>query len=181
MTSPARADTLISPLLLALRDCLCDQLRSSVAGPVCRCAVVHTQALPVMDGCECRCAERDVDTELVGRGDASVRMVRLDPDLALVGGPGPCPTGWQALISMVTYRCVPTPEADELLDPQTLTDTTLELNSDLAAMLRVLQCCPELADRDVSVDLAQPIGPTGGCAGWELQLRVALPTGPGGC
>lgn len=181
MTVPvALADTLFSPIELAVRDCLCEQLRRSVAGPVCDCYVVHNQALPTMDGCDCTCTETTITERHNGRGDASVRLVRLEPDLALAVGPGPCPTGWQAVFSMVVYRCVPTPDGDEVLPGSVRTASALELNSDLVAMLRVLGCCDELVDRDRSLDFAGPIGPSGGCAGYEVQFRVAISGGPQG-
>jgi hypothetical protein len=174
-------DTLLSPVLLGVRDCLCEQLRSSVAGPVCQCYVVHNQALPTMDGCDCTCVERELDALHAGRGEATVRVVRLEPDVTTLIGPGPCAVGWQAVISMVTYRCVPTAEGDDVLPPEVRTSSALELNSDLTAMLSVLACCDELTERDRSVDWAGPIGPIGGCGGWETQFRVTLPGGPGRC
>lgn len=179
MSGPiALADTLVSPIALALRDCLCTELTQSVAGPVCDCYVVHNQALPTMDGCDCTCTA-EIDSEKhAGRGDASVRVVRLEPDIGLTAGPTPCPTGWQAVFSMVVYRCVPTPEGDEVLPGAVRTESALELNADLVAMLRVLACCEELRDRSAGVDFVQPIGPSGGCAGWEVQFRLALSGGP---
>ncbi len=173
MTTPL-SDNLVAPLLLELRDCLCAELRNTPSGPVCRCMVVHSATLPVMDGCDCTC-------EPAGQGDAWTRLVRLEPDLAIVNAaPQQCPSGWQAVIELGVYRCVETPEEGEALEPQVVNDTALRMLADMNAVLRTL-CCRALTDRDLSVDFWQPIGPEGGCAGGALQIRVALPGGPGGC
>lgn len=179
MTSPMPlSDSLVAPLLVALRDCLCAELQRSVLGPACRCMIVHNFTSPVMDGCDCICDEG-------GQGDAWVRLVRLEPELT--ADPvhrHSCPVGWQAVIELGTYRCVPTPEDGEEflpLEERVVTDSALELLSDMNALLRVLACCPPLRDMDVGVEFWQPVGPAGGCAGGVLQIRVALSGGPGGC
>lgn len=177
MTIPL-SDPLVAPLLVALRDCLCEQLASTMYGPPCRCMVVHNFTLPAMDGCDCSCDDG-------GQGDAWVRLVRLEPELTadLVHAHA-CPVGWQAVIELGTYRCVPTPDDGEEflpLDARVVTDTALQQLSDMNALLRVLQCCPVLIDREVGVDYWQAVGPAGGCAGGALQIRVALSGGPGGC
>lgn len=173
--TPPLADSLVAPLLLALRDCLCAQLAGSVAGPVCRCMVVHNTGIPVMDGCDCTC-------EPAGHGDGWVRLVRLEPEIGLnLATPQACPTGYQAVIELGAYRCVVTPDDGEALPERDVTDMALMLLADMNATLRVLQCCEALRDRDIGVDFWQPIGPSGGCAGGALQIRVALPGGPGGC
>src|SRR5688500_18541825 len=106
MTIPL-SDPLVAPLLVALRDCLCEQLASTMYGPPCRCMVVHNFTLPAMDGCDCSCDDG-------GQGDAWVRLVRLEPELTadLVHAHA-CPVGWQAVLELGTYRCVPTPEDGE--------------------------------------------------------------------
>lgn len=176
MTGPV-ADTLVAPLLRALRDCLCAQLQTSPLGGTCRCMIVHSSALPVMDGCDCSC---DGGTQ----GDAWVRLVRLDPDTALFATiASVCPPGWQAVIELGTYRCVPIPEEGVEILPESQVDaTTMNLLGDMHALLRTVACCPVLRDLSVGVEFYSPIGAEGGCAGGILQLRVALSGGPpGGC
>lgn len=177
MTEPVPiADNLVAPLLLALRDCLCTELIRSPLGRVCRCIVTHNVSPPVMDGCDCTC-------EPAGQGDAWVQLVQLVPEPSLNFGIGPraCPTGWQAVIQLGTYRCIEIPEDANPLPAATVTETSLDLLGDMHALLRVLGCCEALDDRDAVVDFYQPIAPTGGCAGTVLQFRVALSGGPGGC
>jgi hypothetical protein len=172
MTLPL-SDSLVAPLLTALRDCVCAQLEATPLGATCRCMIVHSFTLATMDGCGCGCD--------AGQGDAWVRLVRLEPD-GLVGGLGStnCPTGWQAIVELGVYRCVPVSEEGEALPQQTVTDTALNMLADMNALIRVLACCDTLDDRDVSVDFWQPVGPAGSCAGGTLQIRVALPGGPPG-
>lgn len=173
MTAPI-SDALVAPLLLELRDCLCAELRRTMLGAACRCMVVHSVTVPVADGCDCECD--------AGQGEAWVRLVRLEPEISLNPiAAQSCPAGWQAVIELGIRRCIPIPDEGEPLPERTVTDTALELLSDQAATLRVLGCCPALTDLSFGVDFWQPDGPAGGCAGGTLQIRVALPGGPGGC
>lgn len=174
----AIVDTLVDPLLLSLRDCLRAELMRTSSGPVCRCMVVHSLAAPIMDGCDCDCTLPDATT---GNGDAWVRLVRMDPDTAGVGlTPQACPTAWQAVIEIGTYRCAPISEDASALPEQEVSGFALAMGSDRAALLRVLGCCEALEDRDVAVEFYQPVGPEGGCGGGLLQFRVAV-MGGGGC
>jgi hypothetical protein len=174
MTLPL-ADNLVAPLLVELRDCVCAQLATTPVGPVCRCMIVHNFTLPPMDGCDCTCAP-------AGRGDGWVRLVRLEPEISLnLASPTVCPTGWQAIIELGVYRCVPLTEDGAALPEREVTDLALDMLADMNALIRVLGCCNALKDRDVGVEFWQPVGPAGGCAGGTLQIRVALSGGPGGC
>lgn len=173
MTTPL-SDPLVAPLLVQLRDCVRTELARAVAGPVCRCAVAHSVVTPTMDGCDCECDD--------GQGDAWVRLVRLEPDETLEGiGPAVCPTGWQAVIELGVYRCVPLPEEGEALEEQVVSDIALAALSDMNALIRVLGCCSALWDTALGVEFWQPVGPAGGCAGGTLQFRVAISGGPGAC
>jgi hypothetical protein len=132
--------------------------------------------LPPMDGCDCECTVDGRD----GNGDAWVRLVRMDPDQIVFGlTPRSCPTSWQLVIEMGTYRCGPFSEDGSPLSEAELQDMRMAMSSDRAALLRVLGCCTALADRDIAVDSYQPVGPEGGCYGGVLQFRVAVPGG--GC
>lgn len=175
MTPPLRlVDSLVAPVLLALRDCLCAELAKSLAGPPCRCVIVHSDTFPIMDGCDCTC-------EPNGQGDAWTRLVRLEPEVSATPVvTSKCPPGWIAVIELGVHRCIPLTEDGSPLPDRQQNDLALMLLADMNATLRAL-CCPVLADHDIGVDFWQPIGPAGGCAGGALQIRVALPGGPGGC
>lgn len=171
-------DTLVSPVLLELRDCLRNELVQTTRGPVCRCALVHGFTLPPMDGCHCECG-----LSLGGRpaqGDAWVRLVRMEPDLSLLRlTPQQCAPSWQVVVEIGTYRCAPVTEDGSALPEQEVTALALDMASDRAALLRVFGCCVALRDRDTLVDFYQPIGPEGACVGGVLQFRIAV--GGGGC
>lgn len=176
------SDVLVDPLLLELRDCLCSEMVRTRLGPPANCYVTHSSAPPTDDGCTCQ-GEIVIDgVPLEANGDGRVRLVSLDPDLISDGGPlgAACPAGWQAVVELSTSRCIPVPEGAEPLPPEVKTDIALRLGDDRAALIRVLACCEGLRDRDVAVESVLPVGPQGGCAGWSLTLRVALPGGPGG-
>lgn len=173
----ALVDTLVDPVLLELRDCLCAEVAKTTAGPTCRCMVVHSFTLPVMDGCDCDCGG--------GHGDAWVRLLRLEPELSLPGvSQLSCLIGWQAVIELGTYRCSPLPEEGEALPERAVTDFALAMGSDRAALIRAVQCCTPLLQQrelDLNVEVWQPIGPEGGCAGSILTVRIPLPAPGGGC
>lgn len=174
------ADSLVAPLLMALRDCLCCQLESSLRGPTCRCVIRHALSTPSMDACDCNCGV-DPATGTDGQGDAWVRLVQLQPEAtSLPLGSHACPQGWTAIIELGTYRCITLPEEAGPLAAQDENDIAMDMLSDMNAMVRALGCCEALTDRDVGVDFWQPLGPSGGCAGGALQIRVAIPAGPNG-
>lgn len=171
-TMPTIPDPAAAPVLMALRDCLCEQMTRTVYGPVCRCYVAWGPALPIQDGCSCACDDEQHN------GDAWVKLDSIEPDLSgsstvndLMGW---CPPGWTATISMGTYRCIPVAEADSVLPDQEVTDISLALLSDSAALWRVLSCCREALADGVRVLAWTPIDPSGGCAGGALTLQVPL-------
>lgn len=176
-------DTLIDPLLLELRDCLCHELVHTRYGPPVNCYVTHSAGPPLDDGCSCTGEVVINGIPMAANGDARVRLVALDPDLVDLGGPVQhrCPPGWQAVVELSTSRCIPIPEDEQPLPAEVKTDTALKLGDDRAALIRVLACCEDVwTDRDVTTESMLPVGPLGGCAGWSMSLRIALPGGPGG-
>lgn len=185
MTTPEPiADTLVDPMLLELRDCLFRELGRTRYGYPCRSYVTHSFGPPLDDGCTCTCEVTVDGIPVTANGDGRVRLVQMLPDVVETFGPTPqaCPAGWQAIIELSTSRCIPTSDDEEPLPAETMTDTALRLGDDRAALMRVLACCGALVDRDISVQQVAPVGPQGGCAGWMMQLVIALPGGPaGGC
>jgi hypothetical protein len=163
-------DPTAAPLLQALRQCLCEQTESTVLGPVCRCYVAWGANLPVQDGCMCVCDDTGHN------GDAWVKLDSLEPDTVAAGGTGQlgwCPAGWMASVTLGIYRCVPTPEQDSVLPSDVITDISLALLSDMAAVWRVLGCCDALQD-GVRVVTWAPIDAGGGCAGGALSIQIPL-------
>lgn len=167
-------DPAAAAVLMQLRDCLCNELSRSTFGPACRCYVTWGAQLPIQDGCSCSCGLHDEHN-----GDAWVKLDSLEPDLA--GTPsgnelvGWCAPGWTATITLGAYRCVPVPEeGDEPLAAEAMTDTSLALLSDMAAMWRVLSCCPGILENGLRVIGWTPIDASGGCAGGSLTIQLPL-------
>lgn len=177
MTAPSVSageieDLAAAPLLMSLKDCLVREAARTKFGPVRDHYLAWGVTLPAQDGCLC-------DDE--GNGEAWVKLDSFGPDLAAGGGNagnGWCPPGWVALISLGIYRCVPTPEGDEVLAGRIKTDISLALHSDKAALFRTLACCDQTKNNFRGGDFL-PIDAAGGCAGGMLTLQ--LPLMGGGC
>lgn len=184
MTAPQPiADTLVGPLLLALRDCLAAEANKTITGPVCRCYVAWDQGVPVLGGCACECNT----PEGRGIGEAWVRLASVAPNLGqgVSGGSGAgaiwdsatCFLGWVATIEMGIVRCHPAPEdPTKPLPPQQITDVSLWRVSDFAAMRRAWKCCPSLEDVRSLPVLFSPFGVSGNCSGGTLTINVELST-----
>lgn len=167
------SDPIAAALLMELRACVCREVARTVLGPVCRCYVAWGATLPIQDGCSCQCG---IDGE--HNGDAWVKLDSLEPDLgSSLGGNdliGWCPPGWLASITMGVYRCVPVAEAEDVPAAEDVTDVSLALMSDMAALWRVLSCCPAALGEGVRVLGWNPIDVSGGCAGSYLSVQVPL-------
>lgn len=186
-------DPAAAAALMSLRDCLCREVARTVYGAVCRCYLAWGAQLPIQDGCSCACGDSDEHN-----GDAWVKLDSMEPDLT--GTPssnelmGWCPPGWTATITIGIYRCVPVAEGEDVMPSQEITDTSLALLSDMAALWRVLSCCRSLPvgptqqhiaingvlDDGVRVLGWSPIDATGGCAGSSLTIQIPL-SGTVGC
>lgn len=191
-------DPATAPALMALRACLCRETARTIYGAVCRCYVAWGAQLPVQDGCSCACGDTGEHN-----GDAWVKLDSVEPDLT--GTPsanemmGWCPPAWSATISMGIYRCVPVADGDDVMSGDDVTDTSLALLSDMAALWRVLACCrsstdatnpatsaanglavANVLDDGVRVIGWAPIDAAGGCAGSYMTIQVPL-SGTGGC
>lgn len=171
--APAVPDPAAAATLMALRDCLCEQMTRTIYGPVCRCYVSWGPSLPIQDGCSCTCG---LDGE--HNGDAWVKLDSMEPDLAGTASGSDlvswCPAGWTATISLGTYRCIETAEGDDVLPAERVTDISLALLSDMAALWRVLSCCPQALTDGLRVVAWQPTDLSGGCAGGALTIQVPL-------
>jgi hypothetical protein len=166
-------DPAAAGVLMAIRDCLCTQAESTVYGPVCRCYVAWGATLPIQDGCSCTCGE---DGE--HNGDAWVKLDSMEPDLTgstatneLLGW---CAPGWTATITMGIYRCIPVADGEDVLPAESVTDTSLALLSDMAALWRVMSCCPAAFEGGMRVVAWSPVDALGGCAGGALTIQVPL-------
>lgn len=160
-------DTIATPLLEQLLECLCEQLALTTAGPVCACCITTGQA--VLDCCACATSGTN--------GQAWVRVVRIYPSAprfpAQMVDVQRCPvTGLAVELELGAVRCsqqvtedgsTPSCEA-QLADAEVVLD-------DAAAMRRALGCC--FADGKVLViNQWQSFGPEGGCVGGFMTVTV---------
>lgn len=173
LASQGIPDPAAAAALMSLRDCLCQQVAQTTYGPVCRCYVAWGPALPVQDGCSCACGDSGEHN-----GDAWVKLDSLEPDLGGTAGNnelvGWCPPGWAATISMGVYRCLPVAEGEDVMPAEQITDISLALLSDMAAVWRVLSCCPAVLGEGVRVIGWTPIDTSGGCGGGSLTIQIPL-------
>jgi hypothetical protein len=195
-TPPAIPDPAAAAALMSLRDCLCREVARTVYGAVCRCYVAWGAALPTQDGCSCDCGDSSERN-----GDAWVKLDSMEPDLT--GTPsanemmGWCAPAWTATMTLGIYRCIPVAEGENVMAADQVTDTSLALLSDMAALWRVLNCCrttgPDInpaspgapavgaaLDDGVRVIAWSPIDASGGCAGSSLTIQLPL-SGASGC
>jgi hypothetical protein len=161
------SDLAIEPTMLALKDCLCEQL---TAAPPCFCGIVPG-ALVAADYVDCGSGS--------GCGMAWVRLDSLYPSVQFpnpAAGTGTCATPLAARIEMGVIRCAPVTDARG--EPpgesaqQQATDRQL---ADAMAMYRAIICCQTgTSRRRLSVGAYTPIGPDGGYAGGRWLLTVPV-------
>lgn len=156
----------LSSFLVRLKECLCTELRETLAGPVCRCSLVHSE-VEILDGCDCACPDRST-------GRAVIRVVNIDSfALTSAATMNPCPTGWMAHLEINIARCVMDCKA-ELPDDETLDKEALYALSDYAAMKRAVLCCGKQGNYKPEFGQWRPLGPDGCCYGGALTLTARI-------
>lgn len=153
----------ISGLLLRLRECVCQELSTTLAGPVCRCHLVHSE-VEILDGCDCVCD--------AGTGRAYIRILEISL-VTLTDRPPPCPTGWKVDMEIGVARCVLDCQA-ELPPDETLEREVLYVMSDYAALRRAVTCCAKNQRYKPVATRWRPLGPEGCCYGGALNVEVTI-------
>lgn len=147
------------PIMLSLRDCLCEEIAASGLPPVCRCEVMPGAA-PVYD--------------FIEEGQAWVRLVSAFPSLIFPTQdqtPRNCATPRVGQFEVGIIRCAPmmseggdAPSAEEEFEA-----VRLQL-ADMQAMRRAIQCC--MGKMKHVLGVYTPIGPEGGALGGTWQVWV---------
>jgi hypothetical protein len=84
-----------------------------------------------------------------------------------------CAAPFAAAITVGALRCSPTMSEDgDLPSEEEMLESFLATNADMGAILEAIQCCS--AFDEYALGSWTPLGPTGGCAGGEWTLTVAL-------
>ena len=160
MRRPERA---LSETLRRLRSCVCEELKETLAGPVCRCHVVHSE-VEILDGCDCAC-----DDGATGR--AWLRVVEIESVNNQSGQFNPCPSQWDALVEIGVSRCVVDCRA-ELPSDDDLELEAFRALSDYAALKRAVICCAKNGRFKPEARVWRPLGPEGCCYGGVLQVGL---------
>lgn len=155
----------------AVRACLCDELGD--AGATCFCGL-YPGSLAVADWCSCSTDRRGVK----GCGMAWVRLDRgpwpTDTFPQVSQAPNNCGSQLAVQLEIGVYRCLPVSSADG--DPPSATtqaNVVLRQLADVAAMHRVITCCPAIQDRPHVMGAYQPRD-SGDCGGGVWSFQVAL-------
>jgi hypothetical protein len=158
-----RPDPVIAPMLIKLKDCMCEYLSNPATTPLggglCECCLVWSDRV-FTDGCDCECTDGS-------RGRAYVRFVSARGRESQTRGAPGCPSGLEVTIELGIIRCYTPTEG--VPDCEVLEAEALVALADLHALRRIVSCCNALPKR-YTMDLAQPVGPQGGCIGGTMQL-----------
>lgn len=154
----------ITPHLLALADCVCNELDQRGAGPLCRCGF-HPGAIPAFDGCG------DCGNDVCGMG--WLRVVTAYPYETF-----PVPSldphcrhdiAWQ--IEVGSVRCMPITQDGSALESEQLMEVWVSQMLDAEALHRAVLCCEAPI---VTLGTYTPVGPSGGCVGGYWTAFVGL-------
>ena len=159
----------ISPFLLELLDCVCEEVSTHGQGPVCWCGL-YPGSQVAWDYCGA-CSE-DIC------GMAFVRPGVANPYEFFPGGTDDitCQKPIAYSIEVGIVRCAPTMTEDgEPPSAADMTESTLGLMQDMWALHRAIRCCNENwtgFDAAVAINQWIPQGPEGGCVGGSWTIVV---------
>ena len=145
----------ITPWLFALSECVCNELATTGAGPMCWCGI-YPGAQVSLEYCE-ECSDG-----LCGMG--WVRLVTANPSTSF---PIPevqpnCRAEVAWMIEVGAVRCIPSPEDGAIPPAEDMAMYAADQMQDAHALYRALLCCEAPS---MLVQSWTPIGPDGGCLG----------------
>lgn len=154
----------VALLLDALSTCVCEQLATTGAGPVCWCGIYPGNQVSFEFCGEC------------GGNACGMGWVRLAGAFPTDPFPNPTldpscfhPVAWT--IEVGALRCIPTPPDGMLPGPDVLALVGLDQALDANALYNAIQCCG--LDRGTwVVQNWLPLGPDGGCVGGAWTVFV---------
>jgi hypothetical protein len=154
----------ITPHLVTLTECVCEELAATGAGPTCWCGM-YAGALPAWDYCG------SCDGDVCGMG--YVRVVTAFPYEVF-----PIPTldntcrrelAWQ--IEVGAMRCIPVHDDGLPLAEADMAEVWVGQMLDTWALYKALTCCEAPG---MSVQSYTPVGPEGGCVGGFWTAYVSM-------
>ena len=162
----AQPERRLSPFLVRLRECLCNELADTLAGPVCLSGQAQSQPSRISTSL---CTRLHRHT-----GRAVVRVVEIGSfSLTSAASMNPCPTGWLAAVEINVTRCVLDCKA-EIPQDSVLETEALYALSDYAAMKRAVLCCNKQGKYKAEMQRWRPLGPDGCCFGGALELTARI-------
>jgi len=160
-------DTLLLPVMDALRVCICTELDDNDAS-TCFCGLYPG---PQVAADFCACDGRG------GCGMAWVRVVRIFPAVNFPqqdNSINNCATRLAAQLEIGAYRCLPLPSTSGTVDAVKLTQAVAQQTSDALALQRGIVCCvQQFRHRDFLLGTYNPAG-AGDCGGGTWSLTVEL-------
>ena len=166
MSGPPLVVPTLAGAMMELLGCLCDELESTLGGPVCWCGLWHGDPVPwdYCDGCE--------------GGKCGMAYARVVGAFPYDSFPTPAidqycrkPLGYA--IEVGVLRCFPIMDEDgSLPTPGVISDAVLIDYDDIEAMRRALLCC---ASGGVEIWLGEYVAVNeGGCAGGTWTAAINL-------
>jgi hypothetical protein len=157
----------------ALRDCLCERLKTTVGGAVCSCCIETGIAPATNDNC-CNCG--------TGQGQASIQLGEMYPSdkfprRGIQEYKGPCTKGltvWVQEIIVSVYRCVPTVDENGYPTCEERETAARKIFDDRNALMDVFTCCDWSLGRKITPGSWVPLENKGGCGGGMMTFYVNL-------
>lgn len=153
-------DQLVWPHMLALRNCLCEEIERSGLPSVCFCEVVPGSAA-MFDYPE--------------GGQAWVRLTQAFPSVVFpvqdTNPRGNCGTGLVAVLEVGIIRCAPMPsDGGDMPTAQEQFEATRLQMADMQAIRRAIQCC--MGKMKHVLGAYTPIGPDGNAVGGSWTVSI---------
>lgn len=176
----------------ALLNCVCQQLDAlhtevaGLAGCPCRKMVIAGQA--AADGCDGGCSTPP-EGQWPGQLTVAVQRVystdraNFPRELSVPRDARNCaaPVQLAVQLAVTVFRCAPLPTDKGCPPtPEELSASALQVNADMIAVQRAALCCFATTDttrpngRRYVLGATAPIGPQGGCVGFQTLVTVAL-------
>lgn len=164
MTIAAPRQLTLAERLLALADCVCEQLAITGAGPTCWCGLFPGLEVS-WDFCT------DCANDVCGMGWVRVNGANPYDVFPTATVDLHCAMPLAVELEVGAIRCMPLTTDGALPTPEQLGDVTLHQLMDALALRTAIQCC---GVADIALGLYTPTGPEGGCVGgfWSAFLAV---------
>lgn len=170
------ADTLFTPYVTRLLECLCAQMNAlPEAQRPARCCVKFSGTLPTMgisvneDECKCTTAWVRLVTWYPTSND-TFPAPDTTPEASR------CMEAWGLVLEMGVGRCPPIGDAQNLPSCEQQNDFAQIMRDDAAAFRKAVRCCFAVVDPLLEFTMGEPqiVGPAGACIQQTLNVTVMV-------